>query len=609
MEIHEQPGPILLLAGPGTGKTYRIAQRIKFLCETKSVPRENITVITFTSAAARNMHERISNSSKPSIYTPPSLQPKLICTMHSLGFKIISENGEYLGYDDSIKLLSSDAARTTLIRDASQLAGFKRNNAFETISCRQNGKCQPTDEPKCTICKKYRQLLKSCSAIDYDDQILLANDVLQNNPEILADYRKKCAHLLIDEYQDINAAQFKLIKLLTEGQEDGLFAVGDDDQSIYSWRGGNPKYIRRFKHYFGEKAQIVPLLKSYRCPKYILESALAVVETHDENRLEKGEFEYENKFDETIKIHNVASDKKEAILVKSIIKKSLPSKRVLVLIPRRPFGQILIDLLKQSNINFYAPLNNPGEGLPVIKLLSSWIQDSNDSISLRQIISTLIDNKDFGVPSYRSRKKETLDKREKALMLISNLWDDVLKNRVTNLWNSLERNIGKGELLEKLHKTLTTLKVSYEDQENIQDFMLNLLKSLRLWKYNKEFLDEIIAWIDLTTYLSSQTTEPGVEIMTLQGAKGLEADVVCLIGMENGIIPREIDNVERIPEESRLMLVSMTRAKEELHIFHARTRSGSVMYTRTFDGGRPSIKKSLFIDNIPDEYIEAQYHK
>lgn len=608
MEIHEQNGPILLLAGPGTGKTYRIAQRIKYLCEAQSIPRENVTVITFTSAAARNMHERISNFSKRDIYTPPILQPKLICTMHSLGFKIIGENSEFLGYDESIQVLSSDSARSSLIGDATQLSGFKREESSNTVLCRQYGNCQPSDEPKCIICSKYRELLHACSAIDYDDQILLANKVLKSKPGVLADYKQKCTHLLIDEYQDINAGQFELISLLTEGQENGLFAVGDDDQSIYSWRGGTPKYIRRFKKYFGENAKIVPLLNSYRCPKYILESALAVVETHDKNRLEKGDFKYENKSDGTIKIHNVASDNKEAILIKSIIRKSLPSKKVLVLIPRRPFSNILINLLKQSNINFYAPLNNPGEGLPVIKLLSSWIQNTKDSISLRQIISNLIDNKDFGVPSTRARKKESLELREESLNLISNLWDDVLKNKVNDLWGSLERNIKKGELLDKLHHALVILIRSYENQDNIQDFMSNLLKSLRLWKCNKGFLDEIVAWIDLTTYLSSQTTEPGVEIMTLQGAKGLEADVVCIIGMENGILPRDIDNVEKIPEESRLMLVSMTRAKEELHIIHARTRSGSVMYTQTFKGGRPSIKKSLFIDSIPDKYLDNQYH-
>src|SRR4030042_785268 len=106
MEIHEQPGPILLLAGPGTGKTYRLAQRIKYLTDQESIERDNIAVITFTSAAARNMHERISDSTKTETFTPPKKQPKLICTMHSLGFKIIAENPQYFGYKDPIQVLN-----------------------------------------------------------------------------------------------------------------------------------------------------------------------------------------------------------------------------------------------------------------------------------------------------------------------------------------------------------------------------------------------------------------------------------------------------------------------------------------------------------------------
>jgi len=247
--------------------------------------------------------------------------------------------------------------------------------------------------------------------------------------------------------------------------------------------------------------------------------------------------------------------------------------------------------------------------LPLIKLIAAWIQNPLDSISLRQLISKLIDNKDFGVPSSRSRNKEPLEKREKALSLVSSLWEDVLDDKTKNLWNSLERNHKKDELLEKLYMTLNSCIKSYEDQNNIKDFISNIQEYFKLWKINKAFLDEVVAWIDLTNYLTSQTTEPGVEIMTLQGAKGLEADVVCIISMENGILPRNTDNIESIPEESRLMLVSMTRAIEELHIFHARTRSGSVMYTQTIRGGKPNIKKSLFLDNIPDEYVDLQYHR
>ena len=609
MEIHEQDGPILLLAGPGTGKTYRIAQRIKFLTENKLIDRDKITVITFTTAAARNMRERISDASKPDIYTPTEKQPRLICTMHSLGLKIVSENAAYFGYRDSIKVLNSDPARNTLIEDSAQTCGFERHDAKETIGCRQNGNCIESAERKCKICRRYRRILRACSYIDYDEQILLANRVLWDRPDIRKTYQDKCVHLLIDEYQDINPGQFELITLLVRDQENGLFAVGDDDQSIYSWRGGSPKYIREFRKYFGEGAQVFPLLKSFRCPEFLLESAFSVVREHDKGRLDKGEFEYINKADGKINIHNVASDQKEADVVRSIITKSLPSKKVLILIPGRRFGTFLIDELKNARINFNAPLNLPGEGLPLINTLSSWLLDNKDSIALRQILTSLIENKESGVPSAKSRKPEALSLRHDALKAISNLWINITNETVSNLWDSLSVDKDKSELLQWLYNTLSSTKGLYDDQENPSEFLSHITRSLRIWKNTKDFVDEIAAWIDVANYLSNQNNEPGVEIMTLQGAKGLEADVVCLLGMENGALPRDKEDHEKIPEESRLMLVSITRAKEELHIFHARKRSGSVMYSKTFDSGKATFEKSLFIDDLPKKYCINVFHK
>lgn len=608
MEIHEEEGPILLLAGPGTGKTYRIAQRIKFLSEKEHVDRDNVTVITFTAAAARNMHERISDASKPDIFTPHDKQPRLICTMHSLGFKIISENAAYFGYSDTIKVLNSDTTRNSLIEDAAQTCGFERADAKETIFCRQNGNCKQSSENKCKICRRYRRILRACSYIDYDDQILLANQILWNQPEIRDIYRQKCLHLLVDEYQDINAGQFELIYLLVRDQEKGLFAVGDDDQSIYSWRGGSPKYIREFQENFGENAKIVPLVKSYRCPEFILESAFSVVRAHDQERLEKGDFEYVNGSEGKINIHNVASDQKEAAFVRSIISRSLPSKKVLVLIPGRRFGTFLIEELKRSKINFSAPQNLPGEGLPFINTLSSWLLDSKDSIALRQIISTLIDNKDSGVPSAKSRKPELLVERNNALKLISNLWLNITDETVSNLWDSLCLEMDKSDLLHWLHMNLSSTIDLYNDQDNPDNFLSHISKSYKIWRNNKEFLDEIAAWVNESSFRSNQSSDPGVEVMTLQGAKGLEADVVCLLGMENGALPRDVDDKDRIPEESRLMLVSITRAKEELHIFHARKRSGSVMYSKTFASGKATFERSNFINDFPKKFCENIFH-
>lgn len=251
-DLHTKPGPLLFLAGPGTGKTYRLAKRIKYLVETKGVPPEEITVITFTAAAARNMRQRISDAEKPELFLPFKQQPKCIRTMHSLGYGILKEDPNSPGFKEAA-VLDSLAVQTILMEDAAQLGGYMRGDAPLAGDCRRCGNCTPCDCAKCKICEQYRNILQACRAIDYDDQILMACKVLRQNPDLLARYRQSCRHLLIDEYQDINAAQFELIKMLCEGQEEGLFVVGDDDQSIYSWRGGSPEFIRRFQRDFGGK--------------------------------------------------------------------------------------------------------------------------------------------------------------------------------------------------------------------------------------------------------------------------------------------------------------------------------------------------------------------
>jgi len=222
--------------------------------------------------------------------------------------------------------------------------------------------------------------------VDHDEQVLLACQILKNNPDVLAKYRALTRHLLVDEYQDINAAQFGLIRLLSDGQRDGLFVVGDDDQSIYSWRGGSPEYIRRFKDDFSPDARVVPLSESFRCHRHVLEGAIAVVEQFDRGRLPKGTFQYKIPDGPRIVIHNAPSDAKEAKLVRRIVQDALPSQDVLVLFPTRLFLRAIAQELRAAQIPFSAPLSLPGTGLPLVSVLGAWLADPSDSLSFRQCL-------------------------------------------------------------------------------------------------------------------------------------------------------------------------------------------------------------------------------
>lgn len=248
-EIVQINKPLLILAGPGMGKTYTLAYKIKYLVKNKDgekIRPDEITVITFTNEAAINMRKRISSDADERVYIEQELQPSVICTMHKLGHRIIKDNYAQFGLEKNFGVLSSGHLKEVLVMDCSQIVGAERKDAKETIICRQEGKCVENESLKCKICSEYTNLLRKFNHIDHDDQVLLACKLLKSNKKILENEHKKAKYLLVDEYQDINYAQWELISLLSEGKTESLFVVGDDYQSIYGFRGGSPKYIRNF---------------------------------------------------------------------------------------------------------------------------------------------------------------------------------------------------------------------------------------------------------------------------------------------------------------------------------------------------------------------------
>lgn len=611
-EPHKLPGPVLLLAGPGTGKTQELAKRIKWLVEERNVDPENVTVITFTRPAAREMRERISDPTKEKLYVPPHKQPKMIRTMHSLGHKIITEDGEETGLNGKIPVVQSGPFRDILVGDAAQLVGFPRESSKKTIDCRQFGDCSPSDEKeKCKICESYRRILGSCSAVDHDEQILRACKRLEKDEQLLTKYRSYCQYLLVDEYQDINAGQFKLIQLLSEGQREGLFVVGDDDQSIYSWRGGSPKYIRNFQDDFGAEAQIKTLTVSHRCPRHILEGAMCVVASYDGERRPKEGFEYEKGDGEKIKIHSVPSDEKEAKVVKSIVGEAIKqSKDVLILFPYKRVSEDIAKELREARIQYDAQAIIPGEGLPLISILSRWLANNSDSLSFRECLQAVTRNPDFDIPTEKAKTPETKEKREKALLKISNLWKNVIEKKVDGFWESLKLEKENDELYSKLFSAFEHLRILNLQQEPA-GFAAEIVKTLVPWKKSQSFLDEVDLWVQTAKTTDDTGQGSKVQLMTWQSAKGLGANVVCIVGVEENTLPKkEKGKVINIAEESRKFLVALTRASEEVHVFHARKRSQRKVFRQIYKEGKtPDLKPSVFLSVIPEEHKESKYHR
>lgn len=209
----EYPGPILLLAGPGTGKTFSLAKRIKYLVEkSMKVNPEIITAITFTGEAAANLRTELGDEDKE-VFVPSERQPRWIRTMHSLGLEIVKASYRRLRLRKEFRIIADSEVLGILAADAASLSSLPRERAKTTIECRRLGNCRKSSDEKCTVCERYQAILRHQNSVDYDDLIFLAIQVLEDkqNASVIDQFRFRTQHLLVDEYQDINAGQFKLI--------------------------------------------------------------------------------------------------------------------------------------------------------------------------------------------------------------------------------------------------------------------------------------------------------------------------------------------------------------------------------------------------------------
>lgn len=586
-------GPILVLSGPGTGKTFQLAKRIKFLTKTKGVSRDEITVITFTKEAARSMRKKISDPEGKE-YIEPSKRPSRISTMHSLGNWIIKENYESLNLTKNFKVVTSERLKELLMIDAALLVGKKESSAEELLSARSKSKAIPKN--LVDIAEKYEEILRKNDSIDYDDQIALACKLLGEDKELRRKYSKLATHLLVDEYQDINAGQFEFIKLLSSSNRAGLFVVGDDDQSIYSFRGGSPTYIRNFLDDFGSKSKIIKMKTSRRCPKNILSCANTLINKFNVARLKKPKPKYLKKETGKVVTHNCPSDDKEAYIIANLIRNHIPNKSVYILVPNKLYLEKIKKALRKVGVSFNSPFYIRGSGLETFGLVKEWLDNPESNFATRLCIDALIEANTTAIPSSRSKTLEKKKLRLEGLRFLGKLWERVICDNLS-YFESLNNEAKQNSLLKSLTEKLNKISQLKEDQ--LSEFLQVIVQDMRLWTKKSLFLQEVTNWIEELKYQSSGTSEYEVRILTMQGAKGLQADIICVVGLEETNFPKAT-NSQGLEEESRLFFVSMTRARDELHLFHSRKRSGSI----TFQKPSFNLKPSRFITCLPSKIVE-----
>jgi superfamily I DNA/RNA helicase len=607
LSYKEFPGPVLLLAGPGTGKTYQLAMRVKYLVEDRSATPEEMTVITFTNEAARNMRERLSEED---IDIPSDRKPAIISTMHSLGNTIIGSHPSAVELPEQYSVLHEEQPREVLLQDATRIARCDFSLWSAVDECRRKGACRqnPSDD-KCRICREYTILLRKCRRVDHDDQILLACQALREDRDLASSWRAKTRYLLVDEYQDINEAQRQLIELLTKGQAEGLFAVGDDDQSIYSFRGGNPRYIREFGSFFGDNARIGRLSKSWRCPEHILKGARAVVAEYYEGSTPKPEPTFSEEIEENKKIVflDVPSDRKEARIIAAIAEHTVQSASVAIIIPNRQYFPPIKEALRQRGLDYmYKSVLDP-KGLVRFTVLADWAEARDDNLNLRYLTHLIVNHHDNLTGKVAVRDNRITSKRQAASEVLARLWSGVHEN--TSLYEVLCEKAQREEEGSFLH----TLKSCLDDaiclltekggtRGALAPFLEKCGQFVAPGGNPKGIIAEIQEWRNEKLTGARTSSYPPVSIYNMPSSKGLEADVVIVIGLSEELFPSEEADLE---ESSRLLYVAMTRAKKELYLFSARRRPATI----TFHPASYQFKRSRFVDAIPSQHMNAKWIK
>lgn len=619
-------GPILVVAGAGSGKTRVVTQRIVHMIE-QGVSSESILGLTFTNKAAKEMKERVRQLTS---------QQVLISTFHSLGARILRESitvlnfeREFVIYDeeDSEKLLKTVLENLNIkgsLKEFRQLISEAKNSirSPDMISSKEFIETsQLALFPQ--VYATYQNLLKASNAVDFDDLLYLPVKLFQDHPDVLERYRDRWQYLLVDEYQDTNPAQYTLILLLT-GNKQNLCVVGDPDQSIYSWRGADIRNILNFKKDF-PNAQVIKLEHNYRSVSNILEGANAVI-SNNSDRYEKNLWSTLGA-GEKIKLHAANSERYEADFVANRIRflherDGISLKEMAVfyrtnsqsrafedqfLVHRIPYVIIggvsfyqrreikdilaLLRLVITGNdyVAFQRTINIPKRGIGETTIEKMRAHASERGVALMTLLVELVSGAgDHSSLRLNQRQKEGL---KEYVALLCDIKSCIPHESISDIVRkAIERSGYIGYLKEDPE--------SYQERkENLDSLITKAIE----WEIAAEN-PTIYSFLEELSLKSSLDMAEGehdrISLMTIHNSKGLEFKVVFLVGLEDGLFPHinSQGNHSAMEEERRLFYVGMTRAREQLYLTFA--------HTRYLWGSSQPRFQSPFVREIPIEYIE-----
>ena len=625
-------GPLLMLAGAGSGKTRSLTHRIAYLIEEKGVAPWNILAITFTNKAAQEMRERVD------ALVGYGSEDIWISTFHATCSRILRRHIDLLGYDRNFTIYDASDQKSLMKEVLKEMKidtkQFPERSVMSEISSAKNEYKSPLDyrneygsnfrnQRIADIYEHYQKRLKENNALDFDDLLVKMVDLFQTNPDVLEHYQDRFQYIMVDEYQDTNTVQFLLVSLLAKKYRN-LCVVGDDDQSIYKFRGANIYNILNFEKVFPD-AQVIRLEKNYRSTQNILNAANGVI-ANNKGRKEK-KLWTENQKGELVHFKQYDTEYDEADGVVSRINflamRGVQYKDMAILYRTNAQSRIFEEKLKQKNIPYAIVRGISFYDRKEIKDLMSYLKvvDSGmDDLSVKRIIN--VPKRGIGQTTINRLQEFAILNQMSFLDAVFNA-DEIPEvtralaklHKFADMIEEFREYASEHEISELLEHILDVTQYRAELEAEGTDESISRLEDIEELFNDIAYYEEEEENPNLRDFLAEKdmyTLNAGIDnledennkvlLMTLHNAKGLEFNNVFLGGMEEGVFPgfgaMMSGDESEIEEERRLCYVGITRAKERLFLSAAKRRMlrGQTQYNR----------RSRFIDEIPGQYLDTE---
>ena len=634
--VQTTEGPVLILAGAGTGKTRVITFRIAHLIE-KGVNPANILAVTFTNKAAREMQERVTKTIGPvrrkSENGEKAPRPT-ICTFHSLCVRILRQHIDKLGYKRNFviyseseqlgaikKILSHFSDKTTKVDPGDVLALLsKYKNAGENSKAFADPNVAALAEH---VRKRYESALHACNAVDFDDLILLTLRLFKEHPDALEACRAKYKYVMVDEYQDTNAAQFKLVYELTCHHQN-FCVVGDDDQSIYGWRGAEIANLLELERYF-PKVKIVKLEQNYRSTTTILNAANAVIKNNARRRVKQ--LWSQNGAGKKILLQNFLDDEAEARQTAEQIEFNRMAHRIpwgshAILFRTNQQSRVLETALRHSGIRYHLIGGQSYFDRREIKDFLAYVKmfiNPNDDVSLLRIANTparglsdvtmerlLAASQEHHCSVYCAMKHDAVlasfqNKTAESIRAFTSFIErtqaPLVEEQSISLQSWADNFVDEIGYIGELRRGEKNPDAADARVQNLKELIVSLDRvgdATTPAKRLEEFLDDITLDSDRE---EEKETGDAVTLITMHSCKGLEFPHVFIVGMEDGLLPHSRSKIENtLDEERRLFYVGMTRAMQTLTLSHCQAR-------KKYGQALP-CHPSPFLNELPEDLVE-----